>query len=252
MCIRLFFLALSMIWSNTGTAFSVTYGELRSAGIKRCEAINGSDYQSGLAFNPDGYRSYYVRSECFQRIAVEFRDQLLCSQVKERWSLLWSSWGYSKSNCQKLVGEGIAADRKILEDRKRRYLQSPVRLRDFRVEANGNGRDFNIVPTFTGEAGGGYWLTFELLLTVPLSQTVLVHSGGYHIDGTSNLSLFIRQEDMRKRFPQFTLNHPYLARASVVLAIGIGDQQGKWSDEFIDQVFPAKERTQVLEKEIRF
>lgn len=249
---RLVSLALSMILSNTGLAFSVTYGELRSAGVKRCEAINGADYQSGLALNPDGYRSYYVRSECFQRIAVEFRDQPLCSQVKERWSLLSSSWGYSKGNCQKLVREGIASDRKILEDRKNRYLQSAVRLMDFRIEANGNGRDFNIVPAFTGEAGGGYWLRFELLLTAPLAQTVLVHSDGYHISGNSNLSLFVRQEDIRKRFPQFTLNHPYLVRASIVLAIGIGDQQGKWSDEFIDQVFPAKQRTQILEKEVRF
>jgi len=252
MLVRLAAVTLWTILTLAGPAFAVTYQELRSAGIKRCEAINASDYQSGLMFNPDGYRSFYVRSECFQKVAVEFRDEQLCARVRERWSLLSSSWGYSKSHCQKLVRDGIAADRKTLEDKKNRYLQSPVRLRDFRIEANGNGRDFNVVPSFVGEGADGYSLRLEILAAPPKSESVLLHSSGYHIDGNSNLNLYIRQEDIRQRFPQFALNHPYIVRASLVLSIGIGGQSGKWSDEFIEKLFPAKERTQIMEKEIRF
>ena len=252
MLARLLVLALLTVLSNASWAFGVTYDDLRSAGTKRCESIDASENQSGLAFNPDGYRSYYVASQCFQRVAVEFRDERLCAPVKERRSLFSSSWGYSKANCQKLVREGIAADRKILEDQKSRYLQGPVRLRDFRIEANGNGRDFDIIPSFVGAAADGYSLRFDILVSQSTAQTALLHASGYHIDGSSNLRIYIRQEDIRKRFPQFALNHPYIVRASLVLSIGIGGQSGKWSDEFIEKIFPAKARTQIMEKEIQF
>ena len=33
----------------------------------------------------------------------------------------------------------------------------------FRIERNGNGRDFDIIPTFTGAYGHGYQLIFEIL-----------------------------------------------------------------------------------------
>ena len=125
-----------------------TYDELRAAAVKACQAIDPSQSRSGLFGNPDGYRSYYVQSECFQRAAVEFRDPALCSLVKRRLSFFSSSWGYSPPNCLKLVAEGVAADRAAIEDIKRKYLQAPVRLHDFRLERNGNGRDFDIIPVF--------------------------------------------------------------------------------------------------------
>ncbi|HMA80412.1 MAG TPA: hypothetical protein VKR81_05960, partial [Candidatus Binatia bacterium] len=42
---------------NATTVFSASYDELRSAGVKSCQAIDPAAYQSGLLFNPDGYRS---------------------------------------------------------------------------------------------------------------------------------------------------------------------------------------------------
>src|SRR4029453_8074325 len=96
--------------------FSASYDELRSAAVKQCQAIDPAEYQSGLFFNPDGYRSYYVRSECFQRTAVQFRDEVLCAEVRQRVSLLSSSWGYSRTRCRELVAQGVAADRKTLEE----------------------------------------------------------------------------------------------------------------------------------------
>jgi len=250
--VRVTAITLTLILAKAIMAYGVTYGELRSAGIQSCESIDPSAFQSGLAFNPAGYRSYYVRSECFQRVAVEFRDEKLCSQVQERWSLFSSSWGYSKSNCQKLVREGVAADRNVLADKKNRYLQEPVRLQDFRIVPNGNGRDFDIIPSFIGERADGYSLRFDILAAPSRSQWVLLHSSGNYIDGNSNLRLYVRQQDIRARFPQFALNRVYVVRASLVLSIGIGGQHGKWSDEFIESVFPAKDRTQIMSKEISF
>ena len=114
--------------------FSASYDELRSAAVTKCQAIDPAEYQSGLFFNPDGYRSYYVRSECFQRTAVQFRDEALCTEVRQRFSLLSSSWGYSRARCRELVGQGVATDRTTLEEIKRLYIKGAVTLRDFRIE----------------------------------------------------------------------------------------------------------------------
>jgi hypothetical protein len=243
---------MAMVLASVASALANNYDELKSAALKRCESIDPTAYQSGLAFNPDGYRSFYLRSECFQKVAIEFRAESLYSQVIERRSVFSSSWGYSKANCQKLVVAGIGADRKALEEKRSGYLKGAIRLGDFRIERNGNGRDFDIIPSFVGAAADGYSLRFDIVLSPSNSQAVLLHASGYHIDGNSNLRIYVRQEDIRARFQQFALNQPYSVRASLVLAIGNGGQSGKWSDEFIDKIFPAKERTQIMEKEISF
>src|SRR5687767_10601249 len=87
------------------------YDSARAAAIRTCEAIDANEYQTALTFNPDGYRSYYLRSECFQKTAVHFRDLTLCDRVRQRRALLSSSWGYSPGNCRKLVGRAVDADR---------------------------------------------------------------------------------------------------------------------------------------------
>jgi hypothetical protein len=232
--------------------FAADYSQLRATAIKKCEAINPAEYQSGLFFNPDGYRSYYVRSECFQRTAVQFRDDTLCSNVKRRYSILSSSWGYSQANCRKLVAEGIAADRDSLEKVKIEYRLNPVRLRDFRIERNGNGRDFDIIPYFMGSYGHGYILRFEVLSSGTGNAPIELHSSGYYVDGNSNMRIFVRQEDIRRRFAAFSLNRSYTLQATIILDIGNGGLDGLWSDAFIERVFPARERSQSLKKEIRF
>ncbi len=86
-------MAVPIVLALATAAFGASYDEQRLAAVAACEAIDPRDYQSGLLFNPDGYRSYFVRSECFQRVAREFRDSSLCEQVRQRRSLFVSSWG---------------------------------------------------------------------------------------------------------------------------------------------------------------
>ncbi|MGE5220739.1 MAG: hypothetical protein ACM3SP_27330 [Chloroflexota bacterium] len=231
---------------------AASYEEMRSAAVKSCQAIDPAAYQSGLLFNPEGYRSYYVRSECFQRIAVEFRDLTLCAQVKQRYSLFSSSWGYSKAQCSKLVRKGIAADEKILLDMKQRYRQGAMQLHDFRIERNGNGHDFDIIPAFTGNYGHGYILRFELFRNAADKQALPIHASDYYVDGKSNLRIFVRQEDIRKRFSDLILGRTYTVRATVILDIGNGEQAGKWSDTFIERVFPERQRSQFLDRDVQF
>jgi hypothetical protein len=181
-----------------------------------------------------------------------FRDDTLCAEVRRRFSLLSSSWGYSQAQCHTLVAQGVAEDQKTLEEMKRMYVEKAVTLRDFRVERNGNGRDFDFIPWFTGEYAHGYRLSFEIVPTHPGGLPVLIHSDGYWVDGHNDLRVFVRQEDIRRRFPDFALDHPYTVRATLILAVGNGGPSGYWSDAFIERVFPLRERSQAVRRELRF
>ena len=44
----------------TAAGIGFDYAEARSKAVTACEAIDPSQSESGLIFNPDGYRSYYV------------------------------------------------------------------------------------------------------------------------------------------------------------------------------------------------
>jgi hypothetical protein len=229
---------------------AVDYATRRATVVEKCQAIDPSESRSGLFFNPDGYRSFYLRSQCFQDAAVQFRDATLCANVRERRSLLSSSWGYTATRCRTLVAEGTATDRRELEEIRRRYRIGGMTLQDFRVERNGNGRDVDIIPAVAGTYPHGYTLAFEILGTE--RSSVLLHSSGYYVDEKSNLRIYIPQADIRTRFPTFTLNRPYTVRATLTLDIGIGGESGYWSDAFIDSVFPVRERVRSITRQASF
>ena len=235
----------------TAAGIGFDYAEARSKAVTACEAIDPSQSESGLIFNPDGYRSYYVRSKCFQEAAVVFRDSTLCGQVNQRRSLLSSSWGYSAPRCRQLVAEGTSADRAELERLKKAYASGGVRLRDFRIERNGNGRDVDILPAFSGTYAHGYTVTFEILPD-PSKAYALLHVSGYYLDETSNLRIYVPQADIKQRFPGFSLNHSYIVRATVALDVGSGGPSGYWSPTFIEGVFPARERSQSITRHATF
>ena len=243
------FAASLMMGSSDAIAFD--YAEWHSKAIKACEAIDPSESQSGLIFNPDGYRSFYVRSKCFQEAAVTYRDAALCAQVRERRSLLSSSWGYTAARCRQLVAQGVAKDRSELEALKAAYMAGAITLRDFRVERNGNGRDIDIIPSFTGTYAHGYTLTFEILPEAAGAATLL-HTNGYHVDAASNLNLYVRQADVKQRLPGFALNRPYRVRATVTLGIGFGGQSGYRSPAFIERLFPTRDRSHSIVRQVIF
>ncbi|HEX5109238.1 MAG TPA: hypothetical protein VFV95_12350 [Vicinamibacterales bacterium] len=231
---------------------AIDYQQALAKAVAKCQAIDPGEYQGGLLFNPDGYRSFYRRSQCFQEAAVQFREQTLCDQVKERWSLFSSSWGYSAKRCRQLVADGVSKDRAELETLKRAYSAGGMKLRDFRIERNGNGRDTDIIPTFSGSDGNSYTLRFEIVPPDAPDSPALIHAKSYYVDATNNLHLFVRQTDIKQRFPAFVLNRPYTVRATAVLDIGTGSQSGYWSDAFIERTFPIRERTQWLVKQASF
>lgn len=229
------------------------YAEQHASAVRACEVVDPKEYHSGLWLNPEGYRSYYLRSLCYQKAAKKFRDHALCAQVRQRRSLFASSWGYSQANCEKLVAEGIAKDRETIERMKTEYARGHVRLSGFRVERNGNGRDIDIIPEFSGSGEHGYELRFEIIPKDPATEPVLLKAAGFYLKGnTSNIRIYVPQEDIRERFPEFTLDQSWPVRASLVYSIGTGSPAGKWSDAFIERHFPASTRTQTLLRELRF
>jgi len=226
------------------------YVERRAAMVKVCEAVDPAQYQSGLAFNPDGMKSYFPRSECFQRAALTFRDESLCVHVKERWTLLWSSWAVSDTHCRKLVAEGMAADRKSLGEVRASYLKTAIKLRDFSIVRNGNGRDFEIIPSFDPGTDHSYTLRFDLIVAGAREEIVPIHSSSYFLHGKSNIRIYVSQAEIRKRFPGFELDHPYPVRATLTLDVASGGYM--WTDAFLESVFPAADRSQYLVKRTTF
>ncbi len=245
------FVALAGALPEPGTAAGSGYADLRGAAVKRCEAIDPAEYRSGMVLNPDGYRSLYVRSACFQDAAVQFRDESLCVQVKQRWSLFSSSWGYSGKRCRQLVAEAVAADRKDLDEERSRYRQGAVRLRDFRIERNGTGRDFVIIPALEPGNAHGYMLRFEIVEGAAKGD-VLLDSSGFYLSGNDNIRVFVRQADIRRRFPDFELGRRYRVRGTLTLSVATGRMGGRWSDAFVERVFPAADRSQALVMDVTF
>jgi len=164
--------------------------------------------------------------------------------------MLSSSWGVSSSQCEKLVSDGIAADRAELEKEKQIYTAGPIQLQSLKIRRNGNGRDFDLIPEFSAGNAHGYGLTVEIVST--REQPILIHSDGYYVDANSRLNIFIRQADIRSRFPEFKLDGTYKIRATLIFSVGMGGASGYWSDEFIEKVFPIHERSQSLTVESKF
>ena len=235
------------------SAASNDYEQQHAAAVRTCEAINSREHQSGLYFNPDGYRSYYLRSQCIQNAAVKFRDVKLCARVRQRRALFSSSWGYSESNCKKKAEEAISKDREAIERIKKDYEQGHVRLSDFRIERNGNGRDFDIIPDFTGTGAHAYMLVFEIIPEDSGLSPVLLNASGFYLEGeTNNIRIYVTQDEIRKRFQGFSLDESLQVRATLVYSIGTGSYSGKWSNAFIESRFPVRTRTQTLVREVRF
>lgn len=242
-------LALAVAGFAATSTHASPYEDRRAAAVKECEAIDPSQYQSGLYFNPDGYRSFYVRSECFQKAAIKFRDPSLCAQVKRRRAILSSSWGYSEKNCRELVAAGIEKDRRELSEIRRAYLAGHMTLGDFRIELDNNGRDLDIVPIVAGASPHGYLLRFEI---VPLDGApILLHADGYFMDNAT-LRIYIPRAELRRRVPDLSPERTYAVRATMTFSLPTGSGGGEWSEAFVEEVFPLRERSQAITKTIAF
>jgi hypothetical protein len=183
---------------------------------------------------------------------VEFRDDQLCAEVKERRSLVSSSWGYSSRQCRKLVAGGVADDRITIEAKKFQYQSGALCLRDFHTRRNGNGRDYDIIPASAGAQKDSLVLRFEITAGEGVSVTVPLNSSGYDLVARSNLRIFVRRDEIRNRLASFEAVRSYSVRATMTLDVDVGGRPGHSSDALIERVFPVQQRAQAVTKDIHF
>jgi hypothetical protein len=231
--------------------FAASYQELRDRALENCTTIDPGEYQTGLALNPEGYRSYYQKSACMQRAAVKFRDESLCKQVRRRYALFSSSWGYSKKNCLNLVAETEAKDRHELAALRQQYSEGPVKLVDLQLEANGNGRDFDFVPHFADGFTHAYHLSLFLVEKNGDSYPILEY-GSYLQGSEDNIRLYVTRADLLKHFPGLQFGHPYTLEAKLKLSIAMGRQGGWYREDIIEDIFPQSVRTQIFTSTVTF
>ena len=219
--------------------------------VASCQEIDADEYQTGLLFNPEGYRTYYTRSVCFQRLAIEYRSPDLCSEVRRRYALFSSGWGYSVRNCRQLVDEKLAEDLDEVRRLRQDYLAAPMSVNQLSVEPNGNGRDFDFIPRFNDGLPYGYQLEFRLVDDNGDRHLILEYGG--HIAGSdSNIRLFLTRRDLLARFPALEFNHPYPLEVTVTLAVGLRKLDGWLRADVLEQEFPYPERTNILSTTVTF
>src|SRR5579872_6789022 len=61
----------------------IPWGEKNQITEELCENIPENCAQSGLIFNPEGSRSYYLRSQCYLRLALKTKEEKFCEKVRE-------------------------------------------------------------------------------------------------------------------------------------------------------------------------
>lgn len=219
--------------------------------VAACQQIDGNEYQSGLLLNPEGYRTYYTRSVCFQRLAIEYRDANLCKEVRRRYALFSSGWGYSARNCRLLVDQKLTEDRDEVRGLRQNYLATPMSMSQLTVEPNGNGRDFDFIPRFDDGFPYGYGLVFRLIDDNGEPHVVLEH-GGYLGGRDTNLRLFLTRTDLLARYPALEFNRPYSLEVSVTLDVGLRKLDGWLRTDVLEQEFPYRERTNILSTSVAF
>lgn len=237
-------LAITFALCVSGTALAANYDDDVASERARCQAIDPKESVSGLWLNPDGYQAYYEQSECYQRFAIRFRQVSACDHVREKWTLFSSTWGYSESNCRDEVEKGIAADTEELRSLRRGYLANPVRLTALTIERNGNGRDYDFIPSI----GHGFPHSYRLSIwAIVDAQRYPLTQQEFHLSGGENLRLFETSKELAVRVPGFSPPQTLAVEADLVLDVGSGGSGTRWSPEFIAREFPRDERRQTIE-----
>jgi hypothetical protein len=98
----------------------------------------------------------------------------------------------------------------------------------------------------------GLYFTFAIIPAPGGPAPLLLHSSGYYLDGHANLRIFVRGDDIERRVPGFAPGRRYSVQATLTLTVPTGSGDVRWTDAFIDRVFPARERSQSMTQEIEF
>ncbi len=153
--------------------------------LEACMSIPAHEYSTGLLFNPPGYKTYYHRAECLQKLAIDEHDPELCLAVRERKSFFFDGSAVSPAACRASVSERLEEDRRDLEQ----FLgTTPYRISSLVVRRNGNGKDYDVLLGTAGAYAGRY--RFTLSARTPTGEIPVLASSHY-LSTNNTLQLFL-------------------------------------------------------------
>ncbi len=240
---RLFLGALG-VWlfiANSG-AHADRFAERKQQSIERCQAIDEKAYRTGMIFNPKGQVTMFERSRCFQKLAVEERDPLLCGKVVEKKSWFFDGSAISEVSCRNLVARRIEMD---AQESALKDFSLLHRLRSAAFARNGNGKDFNFELKTEGSMSGAYELA---LLFSPASggETVLIEDETNQFGGTDSRRIFLlRRSLLRQRLGETFQQTEWTAIVTLQFA------KTQYNRFYYDAI-PTEFRSSRLEKRLRF
>lgn len=182
--------------------------------LNQCQSIPWSDYQTGMIFNPSDRQTVFRRSQCLQKMAIMFRDEVLCDRVKERKSWFFEGSGVSPQRCREQVKDKVSSDVDAAKQ-----LGNFHKLKQVSFSLNGNGRDFDVQVETRGEAYHRYRLKIEIYSASGATLGYIYDEIQMLGKGDSRVVLLLRRGQMSGRVQ---LNAPY--RAVVTLEPEMNEQ----------------------------
>ncbi len=222
------------------------YRERLAAAKARCETIPARKSHTALWFNPEGYRSYYERSMCYQELALHFRQPQFCQRVRQRRSLFGSSWGYSEQQCGKLVRQAISQDAASIEKLRDIYIHNPVQLIGVKLRQDGNGRDLDVLPVFSAGARQAY--RFSVFIVDARGQRHRLIEQAFSLgQAKPSIVLFVKRGKVMRAAPGFSPSAPKLWVFELELVLPAGRGQALWPPAWLENRWPRAQRVQAVE-----
>lgn len=189
-----------------------SFEQRRDRRMEACIDIPEDEYSTGLLFNPPGYKTFFHRAECLQKLAIDEHDPELCRHVHERKSWLFDGSAISPDACRVRVSEELEDDQKNLEQ----FLQvDPYRITSIVLRKNGNGKDYDLLLDTEGLYSGSYVFS---LSARSRSKTVVLLDTSYRLGPkTGTLHLFLRAADLERKLGTGWMTKAWRMRGELAL-----------------------------------
>lgn len=163
-----------------------------------CESISSKAYETVLIGNSKNYQTFYFRSECYQKMAIQNRDEILCDKVEERKSIFFDGSAISQQACLEAV------KKKMNQDFTERVRPETIhRIQSVNISQIPNADTANVKVS----TNGSLWSTYEFSILlynqnsefVGVLHTLETHMGS---SGSNNLGTIIYKRDLQKLLGQ--------------------------------------------------
>lgn len=181
-------------------------------GGETCESISPRSYSTALIFNPEDYEIFYIRSECYKRLAVRNSNEKLCEKVREKKSLFYDGSAVSKEACLREVKK-----QKEKDFAERVEVETIHKIQVMNITQPRPG-DFDVRVTTIGSLWSTYKFSLKLY-DIDRNFIGTLHDIETHM-GSSGGTLFytVYQKDIKKLVGKnYSEGQRYLLQASLKL-----------------------------------